>query len=114
MKNKKEYDREWYHKNKERIQQRKNETQKNRRDRGRNFIVNYLKSHPCVDCGEDDFVVLEFDHKGDKERNISDMVQNRVEKIEEEIQKCEVVCANCHRRRTSKQLGWYKNIEGEL
>jgi len=62
----------------------------------------------CVDCGERDPVVLEFDHvKGRKEGNISRMVCTSTwDRIKEEIKKCEIRCANCHRRRTAKQLGW--------
>jgi hypothetical protein len=80
------------------------------------FTVEYLKSHPCIDCGESDFVVLEFDHvRGQKINNVSCMIGTGVplEKLKEEIEKCEVRCANCHRRKTAKQLGWYKVLDGQ-
>lgn len=55
----------------------------------------------CVDCGERDPVVLDFDHLRDKEFDISQSpARYSWDRIEAEIQKCEVVCANCHRRRT--------------
>ena len=69
----------------------------------RALVHAYLHSHPCVDCGETDTVVLEFDHvRGTKVRDVSQMVRDgpKWEKIEEEIAKCEVRCANCHRRVT--------------
>jgi hypothetical protein len=69
----------------------------------------YLSSHPCIDCGETDHVVLEFDHvRGLKRENVAQMVRDGVawRMVEEEIAKCEVRCANCHRRRTALQLRW--------
>lgn len=76
------------------------------------FVIDYLKQHPCVDCGESDPLVLEFDHIRDKDKNVSRLVAERasLDRIKEEIEKCEVRCANCHRRKTVKQLGWYKGI----
>jgi hypothetical protein len=79
-------------------------------------ILIYLSTHACVDCGETDPVVLDFDHfeKGKKVANIADMVRNRYawSKIELEIAKCAVRCANCHRRRTAKQFTWYRLSRG--
>ena len=74
------------------------------------FIVEYLREHPCVDCGEGDIVVLEFDHQRDKVLDISVLSREgySLDRIRQEIAKCEVVCANCHRRRTAKQFGWYR------
>ncbi len=68
------------------------------------WVLDYLRSHPCVDCGESDPVVLEFDHvRGDKVMAIADLIERHpvLPALETEIAKCEVVCANCHRRRTS-------------
>lgn len=65
------------------------------------YVLSYLAAHPCVDCGEDDPVVLEFDHvQTDKVASISDLVHKgyKLELIVAEIEKCEVRCANCHRR----------------
>ncbi|WMI33749.1 HNH endonuclease [Streptomyces phage Patelgo] len=64
------------------------------------YIKEYLSTHPCTDCGTDDIRVLEFDHLGDKLYNIAQMRYYRLEKIQAEVAKCEVVCANCHRIRT--------------
>jgi hypothetical protein len=64
-------------------------------------------SHPCVDCGEADPIVLEFDHVRDTKVNgISDLVYRNANLavIQAEIDKCEVRCANCHRRVTVKRL----------
>jgi len=72
----------------------------------------YLLCHPCVDCGEPDPVVLEFDHvRGVKAFTIGqDAGHVGRDLLIEEIKKCDVRCANCHRRRTAVQLGWYANL----
>jgi hypothetical protein len=66
----------------------------------------------CVDCGETDPIVLEFDHEpGNKVDIISRMVQQRAWNATlAEIAKCSVRCANCHRRKTAERAGWYAYI----
>lgn len=79
----------------------------------REWIWKYLDENPCVDCGEKDKIVLEFDHRdrSEKSATIANMVKgSNLEKIKLEIAKCDVRCANCHRRRTAKQLGWFKAL----
>jgi hypothetical protein len=72
------------------------------------YLLEYFNSNPCVDCGEEDPVVLEFDHL-DADAKSFDIGQalpyRRWQTILEEIEKCEVVCANCHRRRTARRRG---------
>jgi hypothetical protein len=66
-------------------------------------ILQYLRQHPCVDCGEPDVLVLEFDHvRGEKVGEVLRLVNRgaRWERVEAEIAKCDVRCANCHRRKT--------------
>jgi hypothetical protein len=68
------------------------------------FAWNYLLGHPCIDCGESDPVVLDFDHVvGVKRANVSMLVYrgHNLETVASEIAKCVVRCANCHRRRTA-------------
>lgn len=75
-------------------------------------IYDYLRDHPCVDCGETDPVVLEFDHVyGQKSYEISTMAWRLVSwhSLKEELAKCEVRCANCHRRKTAKERGTYRH-----
>jgi hypothetical protein len=74
------------------------------------LIQDYLGTHPCVDCGETDIVVLDFDHQGDKTEGISAMITagKPWPLILAEIERCEVVCSNDHRRRTAKAFGWYR------
>jgi hypothetical protein len=62
-----------------------------------------LSTHPCVDCREDDIIVLEFDHvRGSKRKELSRLVNAgaSVASLLAEVEKCEVRCANCHRRVT--------------
>lgn len=64
------------------------------------------KNKPCADCGGVfDPVCMDFDHlpEHDKTANMSVMYQFPLAKIKEEIAKCEVVCANCHRLRTKER-----------
>lgn len=72
-------------------------------------LYDYLTENHCVDCGESNPIVLQFDHIGDnKEYNVSFLVKNgrAWSQVEKEIKKCEVVCANCHHIRTAKQQNW--------
>jgi hypothetical protein len=78
-----------------------------------NYLKQYLLKNPCVDCGESDVTVLEFDHSGKipKFKAVSSLIRIRssLKKIKEEITKCEVRCANCHRRKTAKDFKWFKS-----
>jgi hypothetical protein len=67
--------------------------------RNREFVDDYLRNHPCVDCGEDDLLVLEFDHVNEKVRGVRELMAAGRQRIEEEIDRCVVRCANCHTRR---------------
>ena len=65
---------------------------------------------PCTSVGGDP-VVLEFDHLGDKEFNISyGLRQLTWQAVLDEMAKCEVVCANCHRRRTAHRGGFVRTL----
>jgi len=77
----------------------------------REFVWNFLATHPCVECGETDPVVLEFDHIHGKDKDIATMAGQgySIKAITKEIAKCQVLCANCHRRKTSIERGWFRN-----
>lgn len=75
-------------------------------------LYDYLEQHPCVDCGENDPVVLEFDHvRGEKSYNVSAMgwLFTSWKSLLREIAKCEVRCANCHRRKTAERHKTYRH-----
>lgn len=80
------------------------------KDSARKQLGEYLQQHPCMDCGETDIRVLEFDHLGEKMMEISQMVATGCYwyEILNEIGKCEVVCANCHRKRTYARSGSWR------
>ena len=82
-----------------------------RRSRNRIGIGAYLQTHPCVDCGERDILVLEFDHR-DRDLKWKAVgvlaATKRWARVLAEIEKCDVRCVNCHRRKTARQFGWAK------
>jgi hypothetical protein len=97
---------EWYAQNREVRTSQIAERRLASRAEARQYVLDYLLSHPCVDCGETDHVVLDFDHvRGLKARGISVMVQlgYPLETIKAEIARCEVRCANCHRIKTAER-----------
>lgn len=73
------------------------------RSRNRAYVRDVLLQSECIDCGISDLLVLEFDHVEVKEANVSDLVRSEcgLARIQAEIDRCEVRCANCHRRRTT-------------
>jgi hypothetical protein len=75
------------------------------REAQRAFLRQHLAVHPCVDCGEDDPRCLDFDHvRGKKRSDVTKMVgQFGWEALHLEVAKCEVRCANCHRKRTAER-----------
>lgn len=76
------------------------ERSKHRRKELRAWLIEYKKKQRCAKCGDTRWYVLDFHHKGkDKEAEIADLVARAVKKetIIAEINKCEVLCSNCHR-----------------
>lgn len=111
------YQKQWHQDNKGwRVPQIKRR-QYRLRDINRIKLVTYLQYHPCVDCGETDPIVLQFDHVKGKDENISAMVSSGCtwHSIVLEIRKCEVRCANCHLRVTASRAQFYKTrVEFQL
>jgi hypothetical protein len=76
----------------------------------RRRLAAYLRGHPCVDCGETDLQVLEFDHRDRTQKRgaISRLVYAvSWRRLEQEVALCDVRCSNCHRRRTAAQFGYW-------
>jgi hypothetical protein len=79
--------------------------------RNATYVREYLKTHSCVDCSETDPVVLEFDHvRGIKDIPIARAIRRQysIDRLQREIDKCDVRCANCHRRKTADERHWFR------
>lgn len=92
------YWRDWYYKNK----QKKFESQNRRRRELRKFIDDLKAVSKCVRCGESHPACLEFHHKKgfSKKANIGDIYNTGwgLNRLKEELAKCEVLCSNCHKK----------------
>lgn len=103
--------REWYARNAKRHSQRVADRRRTERRANHQRIRDYLSGHGCEVCGETDVVVLEFHHLDrNKEYDISEMVSKGYSwaSIMRELRKCQVLCANDHRRITAQQRSWYR------
>jgi hypothetical protein len=104
-----EYSRAHYGRNKEAHNRRRYANSIRYRKRNKFALAEFLSKRACVDCGLRDPVVFEFDHvRGAKSFTIGSMLHKAVswKKILDEIEKCDIRCANCHRRKTAAQFGW--------
>ena len=85
--------------------------QKRHRVRIREKVLDFLSIRQCVDCQEKDPIVLEFDHinPSEKFKSVAKMLSGHYSwnSVLVEIQKCEIRCANCHRRKTYAQFGCF-------
>jgi len=92
----KAYLREHYKKNKNYY----NNKQKTYKQNVRDWYNEYKETLKCEKCGESDAICLDFHHENEKEFTIAQAVSSNVsiERIKEEIKKCIVLCANCHRK----------------
>lgn len=69
------------------------------RRRQRKYIEDYKKKEGCEKCGINDPRVLDFQHIKDKEFTIAEYYHHQfgLKRLIKEIEKCIVICANCHR-----------------
>ena len=96
-----------YLKNKKKIVCRSIARNKKQIAKNKAFIDRLKRMFNCVDCGESDPIVLEFDHvRGKKKKAIADMMSHSysIQTIKEEIRKWEIRCANCHRKKTHERM----------
>jgi hypothetical protein len=113
----------YYQENKERYAERFQKCKKSLRkrenkirERNRTLVQNIKNKTPCADCGVSyPHYMMDFDHLPHVEKiaNISWLAGHSSWKIvQQEIAKCEVVCANCHRKRTWNRLKSQRQKEG--
>jgi hypothetical protein len=80
----------------------------------RQRLFEFFKLNPCVDCGNNNPIVLDFDHRDDVDKiaGVGDLIGRGCswKTVQKEMEKCDVRCANCHRIRTAKQFNWYKGL----
>jgi hypothetical protein len=105
----------WVAENPKRARQNWRNSDNKRRNRIKNW-VHEMKSDPCMDCGKTfPPFCMDFDHRDPQIKNfcIGYMVSKRMSKeaILEEIKKCDLVCACCHRIRTNNQQTKRKKID---
>jgi len=99
----KDYSRKHYEENIERYKSRAAASNKKLRLRNRDFIKEIKESNPCTDCEKFyPYYVMHFDHIYDKNGSVSDLsrASSSLDRIQKEIDNCELVCANCHAERT--------------
>ena len=106
------YRREHYRLNREAYIARNMRLLQERGQRWSRRLWAFLSAHPCIDCGETDPIVLEFDHRdpSSKRAVVGFLARSGYPwaTVEFELAKCEVRCVNCHRRRTAVQFDWPK------
>ena len=103
------YAKEHYRKNRDKYLAKASRRNAAERERFAAMVLGYLSEHPCVDCGATDLRILEFDHRDGGEKTAAVNAFLRAfdwDGLIAEIAKCDVRCANCHRRRTARQFGW--------
>ena len=90
--------------------QKSTENKRLRRKVGLHFVQEHKKRWGCADCGEKDPVVLSLHHKHDKKFNVADRVGGNQQQLADEVDKCEILCHNCHARRHHKPVKIYYDL----
>lgn len=64
------------------------------------FVNRYKRFCVCIFCGEKEPIALDLHHKdpSSKDDNVAKIVKNSRQRVKDEIRKCVVICANCHRK----------------
>jgi len=102
----KEYHKTYYENNRENLIGKASKHNTRYRKRNKEFLTQLKESTPCMDCGQKyPAYVMQFDHIFFKTMNVSDLSRTSVsiKRLQQEIDGCEIVCANCHAVRTHER-----------
>lgn len=107
------YRRKWYKNNTKKAKK----SVKRRLNRLMQWLNDFKKGKRCKKCGMDDPICLDFHHRNPKKKigEVRWLIRARgwcLDRIKKEIEKCDLLCANCHRKETAKKQGWYKYGSG--
>jgi len=106
--------RDHYHKYSSKYRERAVSRNHRLKDSLRQHLLEYLGDKSCGVCGFSDPRVLEFDHidPTTKSFGIAKAINDKMSwpKILAEIEKCQILCANCHKIKTAEQNKWYKHV----
>jgi Zn-finger protein len=88
--------------------QKKNHFARNKS--ARQLVFDYLKKHPCIDCGENNILALEFDHTHSKKFDIGTALNGNtaIDLLQKEMKKCVVRCSTCHRIKTHLEINSWR------
>jgi hypothetical protein len=95
-------------KTKEEIKETDTVARKRRIQRNREYINSIKQGNKCLKCGESHISCLVFHHRDrrEKEYTISDMDNMSLETIKKEIEKCDMLCHNCHAKLHYEERGY--------
>lgn len=105
-----------YHKDKQRKEGRA--ARKKQIARNREYLRAILDGCSCMDCGYSNWIALELDHRDPslKYDAVTRMVNDgtTLERIKQEVDKCDIVCANCHTIRTAQRANSWRTKSHSL
>ena len=102
-----EYQKRWYERNKARHVKNVRARNKLVEKECQHYVLEHLLANPCA-CGEARPAALQFHHvRGEKSGEVSTFFAYSLGRVKEEIEKCDVMCANCHAVLTANERGYY-------
>ena len=109
-----EYVKQHYRENKDKYIAKAVKSNKAYGERNRQWLIGYLRTKEWVDCGNTDIEVLQFDHRvrEEKTKMVYKFLHSNLARLQEEVAKCDIRCANCHMKRSRRQMGWWTDEEG--